>query len=101
MNWITKGSLVAIAFALVSCHSDTPKPLADNQNSNDANQQQQQTFLFPDKPASNYEHLKDLEWMIGKWKDTSDDFDIVNNVTWDKYKNFIINRFTVDEGNKE
>lgn len=41
------------------------------------------------------EHLQDLAWMIGKWKDTSDEFDIVNDVSWDKYKNFLKQHFTV------
>jgi len=41
------------------------------------------------------EHLQDLAWMVGKWSDTSDEFDIVNDVSWDKNKNFLKNQFTV------
>lgn len=41
-------------------------------------------------------HLQELGWFIGKWNDTSDDFDIVNDVYWDNNKQFINQRFTVN-----
>jgi len=45
------------------------------------------------EPISNFEHLKDLAWMIGKWEDSDDDTQILFNNHWDKYKNFIIQQF--------
>lgn len=41
------------------------------------------------------ENLKELSWLIGNWIDEDDDS--VNEVetTWDKYKNFIVQHFTV------
>lgn len=40
-------------------------------------------------------YLQDLAWLIGTWNDTSDEFDIVNDVKWDKYKHFLKQHFTV------
>lgn len=41
------------------------------------------------------EHLKDLSWLIGNWID--EDEDSVNEIhtSWDKYKNFIVQSFSV------
>jgi ketosteroid isomerase-like protein len=42
-----------------------------------------------------YNRLKEIEWLIGKWKDSDEDVTVVFNNRWDKYKNFIISRFTM------
>lgn len=47
------------------------------------------------KPTSNFEQLKDLAWMVGKWKDSDDNVDILFDNQWDKYKNFITQHFNV------
>lgn len=44
---------------------------------------------------SNYEHLKDLEWMIGKWLDEDEDSENSMVCTWDRYKNFITQQFAL------
>lgn len=44
---------------------------------------------------SNYQHLKDLEWMIGSWVDEDDQSRIESNAKWTKNQNFISQTFTV------
>ncbi|GAB4238476.1 MAG: hypothetical protein Tsb0021_18210 [Chlamydiales bacterium] len=48
------------------------------------------------EPPSQFEHLKQLEWMIGEWVDKDEDVTIETDNTWDKYKNFITQHFTVN-----
>lgn len=45
------------------------------------------------KPSSNFEQLKDLAWLVGKWEDSDDNVDILFDNQWDKYKNFITQYF--------
>lgn len=45
------------------------------------------------KPTSNFEQLKDLAWLVGKWEDSDDNVNILFNNQWDKYKNFITQHF--------
>jgi uncharacterized protein (TIGR02246 family) len=45
------------------------------------------------EPSSNFEHLKDLAWLVGKWEDSDENVDILFNTQWDKYKNFITQHF--------
>lgn len=40
--------------------------------------------------------LKELDWLVGKWVDEDKDMEIVNDFRWDKYKNFLIQEFTVN-----
>ncbi|MFV2067945.1 MAG: SgcJ/EcaC family oxidoreductase [Pirellulales bacterium] len=42
-----------------------------------------------------YEHLKELEWMIGSWVDDDENARIVTECNWTKNKNFITRSFTV------
>lgn len=44
---------------------------------------------------SNFEHLKDLTWLIGEWQDTDDNTEISFKGSWDKHKNFLIQHFDV------
>jgi uncharacterized protein (TIGR02246 family) len=44
---------------------------------------------------SHYEHLKDLEWMIGSWVDQDENTRIATDCNWTKNKNFITRSFTV------
>lgn len=44
-------------------------------------------------PSSNFEHLKDLAWLVGKWEDSDDNVDILFDNQWDKYKNFTTQHF--------
>lgn len=45
--------------------------------------------------ASNYEHLKELEWMIGTWVDEDDQSKIETTCAWTKNQNFITRSFTI------
>lgn len=47
------------------------------------------------KAISNYEQLKGLDWLVGKWEDTDEDSDIELNFQWGKNKNFLIEHFIV------
>jgi uncharacterized protein (TIGR02246 family) len=45
--------------------------------------------------ASNYEHLKELEWIIGTWVDESDGLSIRYECDWTTHKNYISRKYTV------
>jgi uncharacterized protein (TIGR02246 family) len=45
------------------------------------------------EPSSNFEYLKDLAWLVGKWEDSDDNVQILFDNQWDKYKNFITQNF--------
>lgn len=51
----------------------------------------EETFSAP----SNYEHLKELEWLIGEWVDDSEVSDVETLAQWTKNKNFITLSFRV------
>jgi uncharacterized protein (TIGR02246 family) len=53
-------------------------------------------------PASNYEHLKPLEWMIGSWHDDDDRpaVEIQTDCDWAKNKNFMTRSFAVEIGDQ-
>lgn len=44
---------------------------------------------------SNYQHLKDLQWMIGTWVDQDDSATVETTSQWSKNQNFITRRFSV------
>ena len=44
---------------------------------------------------ANYEHLKELEWMIGEWKRSDKDVDVRIVCSWKANKNFMSRFFTV------
>lgn len=46
-------------------------------------------------PQSNYQHLKDLEWMIGTWIDQDGSATIETTSQWTKNQNFITRSFSV------
>ena len=51
-------------------------------------------------PPSNYEHLKDLEWMIGSWIDQDEDATIQTDCEWTKNQAFINRSFAVVIGDE-
>ena len=51
----------------------------------------EETFSAP----SNYEHLKELEWLTGDWVDDSENVDVETLAQWTKNKNFITLSFRV------
>ncbi len=50
--------------------------------------------------VSNYEKLKDLEWMVGKWVDADDTSSVVTTCQWSKNRNFLIRSFSVSVGDR-
>jgi hypothetical protein len=44
---------------------------------------------------SNYQHLKDLEWMIGTWVDQDDQSRIETTSSWTRNQNFITRKFAI------
>ena len=45
--------------------------------------------------SSHYEHLKDLEWMIGSWVDQDEESQIITRCQWSQNQNFLIRFFSV------
>ena len=56
----------------------------------------------PAPPPSNYEHLKDLEWMVGSWIDDDEEEDamIQTDCNWTKNQNFLIRSFAIVVGDQ-
>jgi uncharacterized protein (TIGR02246 family) len=56
----------------------------------------------PTPPPSNYEHLKDLEWMVGSWIDNDEDGDamVQTDCDWAKNKNFMTRSFAIVVGDQ-
>ena len=55
---------------------------------------------IPPPPPSNYEHLKELEWMIGSWVDEDAAVTIQTDCEWTKNRNFITRSFAVVIGDQ-
>lgn len=49
----------------------------------------------PGPPPSNYEHLKELDWMIGSWIDKDDNATIQTDCEWTKNRNFMTRSYAV------
>jgi uncharacterized protein (TIGR02246 family) len=49
----------------------------------------------PAAPPSNYERLKELEWMIGEWVDADDNATVETTCRWTANRNFITRSFKV------
>lgn len=49
---------------------------------------------------SNYEHLKELEWLIGDWTDSDEAGSVQTTCQWTKNKNFIIRHFAASTQNR-
>jgi len=50
----------------------------------------------PVAEPSHYEHLKELEWMIGSWVDDDENARIVTDCNWTRNNNFISRSFTFE-----
>ncbi len=49
----------------------------------------------PPPPPSQYEHLSELEWLVGSWVDTDDKVSIQTEIEWTKNRNFLRRSFAV------
>lgn len=54
----------------------------------------------PSPLPSSYEHLKELEWMIGSWVDEDEDATVQTDCEWTKNQNFINRSFAVVVGDQ-
>jgi len=52
------------------------------------------------EPASHYEQLKDLEWMVGEWVDQDGGEVITTECNWARNQNFLIRAFTTSAGER-
>ncbi|NOZ23757.1 MAG: SgcJ/EcaC family oxidoreductase [Planctomycetes bacterium] len=50
---------------------------------------------------TNYDYLKELEWMVGDWIDKDETSSIRSSVRWSKNKNFILRTLTVNSEGQE
>ena len=46
-------------------------------------------------PSSNYDKLKELEWMIGTWVDQDENATVETTCSWTKNRNFLLRQFKV------
>jgi uncharacterized protein (TIGR02246 family) len=53
---------------------------------------------IPPPPPSNYEHLKELEWMVGSWIDEAPGATVQTDCQWTKNRNFLTRSFAVVVG---
>lgn len=51
-------------------------------------------------PPSNYEHLKELEWLVGSWSDQDEHATVVTQCHWAKNNNFLVRSFAVQVGDR-
>lgn len=47
-----------------------------------------------EQAPSQFEHLKEIDWLVGEWVDHDENVEITFSCKWDKYKNFLTQRFT-------
>lgn len=56
--------------------------------------------ISADAPKSQEEHLKGLEFLIGSWEDQDEDVTVKNKARYDRYRNFIIQKFEIQVYNQ-
>jgi len=45
--------------------------------------------------TSHYTELQGLEWFVGEWVDQGEGFEVTSQTSWDRYKNFLIQKYKV------
>ncbi len=50
---------------------------------------------MPYAPASNYDHLRDLEWLVGNWTATMHGHTLQLSCEWTAKRNFLLRKYTV------
>lgn len=46
-------------------------------------------------PETPYDGLKDLEWLVGTWKDATEGVNCESTITWNEKKTFLVRKFSV------
>jgi uncharacterized protein (TIGR02246 family) len=54
-----------------------------------------------DEKETNFDHLKQLEWLVGEWSSESAAVAVTLTCRWDKNRNFLVHDQTVKVGGKE
>lgn len=49
-------------------------------------------------PPSNFDHLRDLDWLVGRWVDRDENATIETKCQWTKNRNFLTRSFSVSIG---
>ena len=60
-----------------------------------------QLEAFSNAPASNYQYLQPLEWLVGEWIDDSEDAIVESTCQWSKNNNFLTVNFRVSAPDEE
>jgi uncharacterized protein (TIGR02246 family) len=58
------------------------------------------TDKAPQVIPTHYEQLKELEWMVGRWVDDSDEARVETECNWTKNRNFLLRSFTITVGDR-
>lgn len=98
IDTISKNEAVEIGTATVSKAGDDPihtayKALYKKQNSEWLLAEVREVEYHP--PVSNYEYLKELEWLVGEWIDEDEDTRITTLFDWNDNRNYLTQHFTV------
>ena len=56
---------------------------------------QQVNYLLLETPPTQYEHLKELNWLAGTWINEDEDTNFTATYTWDLNKNFLVQHFSL------
>lgn len=54
----------------------------------------------PHVATSNYEHLSDLDWLVGQWRADSPEGQLKVKYEWTANKNFLVRTYTVQQGDQ-
>lgn len=61
---------------------------------------EEETSPPPEPPPSNYEHLKELQWMVGSWIDQDENATVQTDCDWTKNQNYLNRSFAVVVGDQ-
>jgi len=51
-------------------------------------------------PASNFEHLRDLDWMVGVWVDQTENVTVTTTCRWTRNYNFMVRSYAAQVGDR-
>lgn len=109
MYWKSRLTLIALLMTtlFVGCQSENHSPKAHMEIAQVDVEQAEPDLKDNEIPSetssetSSYDYLKIFEWLVGDWKDDSDDVNITYKYEWDENKNFLKQHFSVILGEDE